>query len=134
MQTDQARRIIALHDQHDRALANLRNAAAMSTDDPRATELLEEAGDAYAEATANLARGSAEAFERATELQPSGSAPGAEDPATGASQVQPEADRGTPAEARETIPVPRSEAPADAAGGSETASEASGRGDTPEDA
>lgn len=50
MNTDQARRIIALHDNAERALANLRNAGAMSTDDPRATEMLESAGDAYAEA------------------------------------------------------------------------------------
>jgi hypothetical protein len=49
MNADQARRLITLHDNADRALANLRNANSMSTDDPRATELLETAGDAYAE-------------------------------------------------------------------------------------
>lgn len=54
MNTDQARHIVALHDDADRALANLRNAAAMATDDPRAPELLERAGDAYAEAMAAL--------------------------------------------------------------------------------
>lgn len=54
MQTDQSRRLVTLHDNADRALANLRNANSMSTDDPRATELLEEAGDAYAEAMAAL--------------------------------------------------------------------------------
>lgn len=93
MNTDQARRLITLHDNADRALANLRNAGAMSSDDPRATEMLESAGDAYAEATKHLAHGSAEAFESALEAavasekpvepgpptQPSGSAPGAED-------------------------------------------------------
>lgn len=50
MDTEQSRRLITLHDNADRAVLNLRNAGAMSTDDPRATELLEEAGDAYAEA------------------------------------------------------------------------------------
>lgn len=54
MNTDQARRLVALHDNYDRALGNLRNANAMSSDDPRATELLEEAGDAYAGALAAL--------------------------------------------------------------------------------
>lgn len=54
MNTEQARRIIALHNNHDRALANLRNAGAMSTDDPRAIELLESAGDAYAASLADL--------------------------------------------------------------------------------
>jgi len=54
MNTDQARRIVALHDKADRALANLRNANSMSAEDPRATELLEGAGDAYAEATTAL--------------------------------------------------------------------------------
>lgn len=49
MRTDQAQRLVTLHDNADRALANLRNAAAMSREDPRATELLEEGGDAYAE-------------------------------------------------------------------------------------
>lgn len=54
MHTDQARRLVTLHDNADRALANLRNANSMSTDDPRATELLEEGGDAYAEAVKAL--------------------------------------------------------------------------------
>lgn len=55
METDQARRLVTLHDNADRALANLRNANAMATDDPRAPELLEEAGDAYAESFTGLA-------------------------------------------------------------------------------
>lgn len=54
MDTEQARRLITLHDNADRALLNLRNAGAMSTDDPRARQLLEEAGDAYAESHAVL--------------------------------------------------------------------------------
>lgn len=54
MNTDQARRLVALHSSVDAALANLRNANAMLTDDPRAEQLLEEAGDAYAEAHAAL--------------------------------------------------------------------------------
>lgn len=57
MDTTQARRIITLHDNADRALANLRNAGSMMTDDPRAPQLLEEAGDAYAEAFAALFTG-----------------------------------------------------------------------------
>ena len=47
MDIDQARRIATAHDNFDGALANLRNAAAMPTDDPRAKELLEKAGDSY---------------------------------------------------------------------------------------
>lgn len=137
MNTDQARRVITLHDNADRALANLRNAGAMSIDDPRATEMLESAGDAYAEATTALAEGDWEAIQHRDEAlrggemtvvpsgdpekaanvseasrppaQPSGSAPGAEDSQLGGGQVQPEAGRGTPAED-------------------------SGQGDTPEDA
>lgn len=54
MNTDQGRRLVTLHDNAERALANLRNANSMSTDDPRATELLETAGDAYAKANAAL--------------------------------------------------------------------------------
>lgn len=56
MHTDQARKLVTLHDNADRALANLRNANSMSTDDPRATELLEDAGDAYAETLTALRR------------------------------------------------------------------------------
>ena len=55
MKTDQARAILAAADNRDRALANLRNAAAMSTDDPRATEMLESAGDAYVAAVLEAA-------------------------------------------------------------------------------
>jgi len=54
--TDQARRLIALHENYDRALLNLRNAEAMAGDDPRSAELLEEAGDSYAGALAELVR------------------------------------------------------------------------------
>lgn len=54
MDNDQARKLVALHDNADRALLNLRNANSMATDDPRAPELLSEAGDAYAEAHAAL--------------------------------------------------------------------------------
>lgn len=49
MDIDLARKLVTLHDNADRALANLRNAKAMPNDDPRATELLSDAGDAYAE-------------------------------------------------------------------------------------
>ena len=96
MNTEQARSIIAAEDARDRALANIRNAGAMSTDDPRATELLEEAGDAYAVATANLeeAKSGAIAAARRGEMaevppeagsngdvgQPGPAAPGAEAP------------------------------------------------------
>jgi hypothetical protein len=149
--TDQARRIVALHDDADRALANLRNAAAMATDDPRAPELLERAGDAYAEAiteldsaqTAIVLRHGVDerdlfgAEDRARQAlagvsqvpaQPSRSAPGAEDPQPASGQVQPEAERGTPAEVRETVPVPRPEAPADAPPAPETDGDGSGEG------
>lgn len=54
MHTDKAREIIAAHATVDRALANLRNAGAMTTDDPKAQELLERAGDSYASAYAAL--------------------------------------------------------------------------------
>lgn len=54
MNIDQARRLIALHDNADRALANLRNAGAMASDDSRSTEMLESAGDAYAAALSEL--------------------------------------------------------------------------------
>lgn len=54
MNTEQARKLVNLHDNADRALLNLRNANSMATDDPRAPELLSEAGDAYAEAQAAL--------------------------------------------------------------------------------
>jgi hypothetical protein len=54
MDNDQARKLVALHDNADRALLNLRNANGMATDDPRAPELLSEAGDAYAEAYLEL--------------------------------------------------------------------------------
>lgn len=54
MNIDQARRLVTLHDNVDRALANLRNANSMASDDPRAPELLSEAGDAYAEALTAL--------------------------------------------------------------------------------
>lgn len=54
MDIDQARKLVALHENADRALLNLRNANAMATDDPRAPELLSEAGDAYAEAMTAL--------------------------------------------------------------------------------
>lgn len=133
MHTDQARRLITLHDNLDRSLLNLRNAGAMSTDDPRATELLEEAGDAYAESLVALfseqvpirtAHSGGEVIpttppadgdpppleappvETPTPAQPTGSAAGAEDPAPAGGQVQPEADRGTPAEGREPVEVP----------------------------
>lgn len=54
MDQTQARHLVQLHDLADRALANLRNANAMAVDDPRAAELLEEAGDAYAESITAL--------------------------------------------------------------------------------
>ena len=54
MDTEQARAILRANEVKQRALLNLENAARMSTDDPRSKELLEEAGDAYAEATAKL--------------------------------------------------------------------------------
>lgn len=54
MDTQRARDITAAHDAQDRSVANLRNAVAMSADDPRATQLLEEAGDAYAVSTKRL--------------------------------------------------------------------------------
>lgn len=127
MNTDQARRLITLHDNADRALANLRNAGAMSTDDPRATELLEEAGDAYAEAMVALTEaqdaiidgplpppegGLLDSEDRAREAvagvapptQPTGSAPGAEDPQPGGGQVQSAAEHGTNAEAPADAP------------------------------
>lgn len=50
MNTDLARQIIDAHARYDSALANLRNAGAMSTDDARAESILESAGDAYAAA------------------------------------------------------------------------------------
>lgn len=61
MDTEQARSIVAQHDTKNRALLNLRNAAAMSSDDPRATEMLENAGDAYAAAQTKLAEVNARA-------------------------------------------------------------------------
>lgn len=54
MHTDQARQIIAAHDTVDRCLANLRNAGAMTADDPKSQELLERAGDSYAVGVGNL--------------------------------------------------------------------------------
>jgi hypothetical protein len=54
MQTEQARAILAAHDAHDAALRNLRNAASMSADDSRSTEMLESAGDEYARTLAAL--------------------------------------------------------------------------------
>lgn len=47
MDTEQARNIATAHDNFDGALANLRNAVAMPTDDPRSKELLEAASDSY---------------------------------------------------------------------------------------
>lgn len=105
MDTEQARQLITLHDNADRALANLRNAGAMSTDDPRATELLEGAGDAYAQSIAALwaeqsgltepsladvvrwSAGVESAPAPDPVAQPAGKAPGAEAPA-GGGQVQ----------------------------------------------
>jgi hypothetical protein len=133
MNTDQARHLVTLHDNADRAIANLRNANAMATDDPRSTELLEEAGDAYAESLVALfseqvpirtAHSGGEVIPSAPPAddgdpppleappvdtppaQPTGAAAGAEDPAPAGGQVQPEADRGTPAEGREPVEVP----------------------------
>lgn len=145
MNIDKARRLITLHDNADRALSNLRNAGAMSTDDPRATELLEEAGDAYAEALVALTEtqdsildiapppegGLLDSEDRAREAaagvapptQPTGSAPGAEDPQPGGGQVQSAAEHGTNAEA-----------PADAPSGPESAGENPRRGKHAEDA
>jgi hypothetical protein len=54
MDSEQARATLAAIDNHDRAVANLRNAAAMMADDTRATPMLEEAGDAYGAAVAKL--------------------------------------------------------------------------------
>lgn len=54
MDTEQCRQIVAAHAAKDRSLANLRNAAAMSVEDAGATELLERAGDTYAQAVADL--------------------------------------------------------------------------------
>lgn len=123
MDTEQARQLITLHDNADRALLNLRNAGAMSSDDPRATELLETAGDAYAEsikaiwgAQSALVEPSLTDVVRATAgvepapapdpvAQPAGKAPGAETPA-GGGQVQ-NAEGKTNAEA----PAPAESAP-----------------------
>lgn len=143
MHTDQARRIITLHDNADRALANLRNAGAMSTDDPRAAEMLESAGDAYAESIAALCAEEAEiigeyrADRQATVVespgpgQPAPSAPGAEGSPAPSAQVQPEAKRGTNAEARETIPVPKPEVAPDAPSAPEKPAKDSGQGKPP---
>lgn len=54
MQTEQSRAILAAVEARDRAVNNLRNAVAMSVDDPRAKQLLEEAGDSYAAAVERL--------------------------------------------------------------------------------
>ena len=56
MDTEQARAILRANEVKQRALLNLENAARMSTDDPRSKELLEEAGDAYVSAAAELYR------------------------------------------------------------------------------
>jgi hypothetical protein len=56
MNTDLARQIIDAHARYDSALANLRNAGAMSTDDARAESILESAGDAYVAAVDELDR------------------------------------------------------------------------------
>jgi len=111
MDTEQGRAIVAAHDNFDRALANIRNAVAMSTDDPRATELLESAGDAYAEAAANLdavqsavlpSRGEVVAIapdpEPAAPAGPGGKAPGAEEPASNGASQQGASTGGTAAE------------------------------------
>lgn len=122
MNTEQARRIVALHDNHDRALQNLRNAAAMHADDARAERTLEAAGDAYAASLVELRNAKIEAApilmpdgtygtfvtHARGELgrvspepaQPSGSAPGADDPQPVGAQVQEQAPRGTTAEGR----------------------------------
>lgn len=55
MTTEKAREILDAVEAQERALNNLRNAASMGEDEPRATQLLEEAGDAYAAATVRLA-------------------------------------------------------------------------------
>jgi hypothetical protein len=54
MDTEQARDTLAAIDNYDRAVANLRNAAAMAADDTRATLMLEEAGEMYGVASAKL--------------------------------------------------------------------------------
>lgn len=61
MDTDQARALLAANLAKRRALVNLENAAAMASDDPRSTELLETAGDTYAEALATLRNADLEA-------------------------------------------------------------------------
>ena len=63
MDTEQARAILRANEVKRRALLNMENAARMSTDDPRSKELLEEAGDAYAEAALALRRVDNEAIE-----------------------------------------------------------------------
>lgn len=54
METQQARDIVNAHANKDTALRNLVNATAMADDDPRSIEMVEAAGDQYAEATAAL--------------------------------------------------------------------------------
>jgi hypothetical protein len=54
MDTEQARAILRANEAKTQALRNLENAARMSTDDARAKEMLEAAGDAYANAVAAL--------------------------------------------------------------------------------
>lgn len=54
MDTQQARDIVSAHANKDTALRNLVNATAMADDDARSTEMVEAAGDQYAEATAAL--------------------------------------------------------------------------------
>lgn len=97
MDNDQARKLVALHENADRALLNLRNANGMATDDPRAPELLSEAGDAYAEAIralwaeqSQIVEGPGESTDQG-ELDP-------ESPSEAPSAAQPPADASTEAE------------------------------------
>lgn len=62
MDTKQSRSILAAIEAKARAETNLRNAAAMASDDPRSTELLESAGDTYAEAVLDLRRADSQAI------------------------------------------------------------------------
>lgn len=68
MDTDQARALLNANNGKVRALRNLENAAAMASDDPRSTELLESAGDSYAEAMVELYRLDADAVEHGERL------------------------------------------------------------------
>jgi hypothetical protein len=128
MNTDQARRIITLHDNAERALANLRNAGAMSTDDPRATEMLESAGGAYLGAIASLHAEEAELI--GIYRDPSAS----EQPAGDCDDLCKCGHERFAHMANETEPGPCAERGCGCSGFDLAPAEDSGQGDTPEDA